>query len=259
MAHSFKEYVSNLCYNGLYDASKEYVEENWEKFNFSFAKLHHPSAPELYDATIERVYVSDMPGSEVKFDVGISLALTFTDSDSRNDEYEERTPWIKISCKGDLTKGLSDWTIINICPSYDKANISQNSLSDSLVPEISYESLDDVATGFLKQYFPEALKITGVGMPPVAVDSILLAERLNLTICKQRIDKEQAIFGQIYFSDCEVPLYNTDLQKYINTNVRAHTIIVDPDVGLLRSSGAMNNTIIHECVHWVKHSNPRKC
>lgn len=27
---SFKEYVKNKCYNGLYDAAEKYVAENWE-------------------------------------------------------------------------------------------------------------------------------------------------------------------------------------------------------------------------------------
>ena len=27
--HSFKEYVENKCYNGLYDAAEKYVAENW--------------------------------------------------------------------------------------------------------------------------------------------------------------------------------------------------------------------------------------
>ena len=35
--------------------------------------------------------------------------------------------------------------------------------------------------------------------------------------------------------------------------VKAGTIFVDPKAYFLRNLGAVNNTIIHECVHWDKH------
>jgi hypothetical protein len=35
--------------------------------------------------------------------------------------------------------------------------------------------------------------------------------------------------------------------------VKEKTILVDPDVFFMRNLGCMNNTIIHECVHWDKH------
>ena len=37
----------------------------------------------------------------------------------------------------------------------------------------------------------------------------------------------------------------------VETHIEAQTIVVDPEMFQLRNLGSVNNTIIHECVHWV--------
>jgi hypothetical protein len=39
----------------------------------------------------------------------------------------------------------------------------------------------------------------------------------------------------------------------VQTHVYARTIIVDPKAYFLRNLGSVNNTIVHECVHWDQH------
>ena len=39
----------------------------------------------------------------------------------------------------------------------------------------------------------------------------------------------------------------------VQTRVNARTIIVDPKAYFLRNLGSVNNTIVHECVHWDQH------
>jgi len=57
----------------------------------------------------------------------------------------------------------------------------------------------------------------------------------------------------MYFSDCEVPYYDNESWAYKTMEVSRGTILVDPNVFFMRSVGSMNNTIIHECVHWDLH------
>lgn len=38
--HSFAEYVKDKCYNGLYKAAEEYVNENWEPLNLYTRNVH---------------------------------------------------------------------------------------------------------------------------------------------------------------------------------------------------------------------------
>ena len=51
--------------------------------------------------------------------------------------------------------------------------------------------------------------------------------------------------GSQYF-DNEKCCYNT-------VNVKSGTILADPEIFFLRTLGSWNNTVIHECVHWLKH------
>lgn len=251
---SFKEFVKDNCYNGLYAAAEKYVSDNWESFDLYTRKIHRIGSVEMIDGRIERVYVEDRPGMRVAFDVGFEIDLDISEGDYHYDESEEKSIWIRIPCEGDLSCGLADWTVdeerIKL---YNPGKTPVNSLSDALVPFIPYDQLDKEATQFLKDNYPEALKITPRGEPPVFVDPQKIAAKLGLTVEMKRIREDTSVFGQLYFSDTEADLYNAELGENVPTHVDGKTILVDPKMFLLRNLGSVNNTIIHECVHWVKH------
>lgn len=48
-------------------------------------------------------------------------------------------------------------------------------------------------------------------------------------------------------------MYDSNIQSNVTMQIEGKTIVVDPYMYLLRNLGSVNNTIIHECVHWVKH------
>ena len=251
---SFKEFVKDKCYNGLYAAAEKYVSDNWESFDLYTRKIHRIGSVEMTDGRIERVYVEDRPGMKVAFDVGFEVDLDIHEGDYHYDESEEKSIWIRIPCEGDLSCGLDDWTVDeDRIKLYSPERAPANSLSDALVPYIPYDQLDKEATQFLKDNYPEALKITPHGAPPVFVDPQKIAAKLGLTVEMKRIKEDASVFGQLYFSDTEADLYNANLGENVPTHVDGKTILVDPKMFLLRNLGSVNNTIIHECVHWVKH------
>ena len=251
---SFKEFVKDKCYNGLYAAAEKYVSDNWESIDLYTRKIHSIGSVEMTDGRIERVYVEDRPGMKVAFDVGFEVDLDIHEGDYHYDESEEKSIWIRIPCEGDLSCGLDDWTVDeDRIKLYSPERAPANSLSDALVPYIPYDQLDKEATQFLKDNYPEALKITPHGEPPVFVDPQKIAAKLGLTVEMKRIKEDASVFGQLYFSDTEADLYNADLGENVPTHVDGKTILVDPKMFLLRNLGSVNNTIIHECVHWVKH------
>ncbi len=251
---SFKEFVKDKCYNGLYAAAEKYVSDNWESFDLYTRKIHRIGSVEMTDGRIERVYVEDRPGMKVAFDVGFEVDLDIHEGDYHYDESEEKSIWIRIPCEGDLSCGLDDWTVDeDRIKLYSPERAPTNSLSDALVPYIPYDQLDKEATQFLKDNYPEALKITPHGESPVFVDPQKIAAKLGLTVEMKRIKEDASVFGQLYFSDTEADLYNADLGENVPTHVDGKTILVDPKMFLLRNLGSVNNTIIHECVHWVKH------
>lgn len=69
----------------------------------------------------------------------------------------------------------------------------------------------------------------------------------------REITKDFSVFGQIYFHDCDVEFYDEDRDEMVKNHVDAGTVFVDPKAYFLRNLGAVNNTIVHECVHWDKH------
>lgn len=249
---SFADYVKRKCYNGLFSAAENYIRENAGSLDFRTSRVHRVGDVELQDATIERVYVSDLPGMKVAFDVGLELEVLIKEDDYHYDETDVKYPWIRVSCEGDLSKALDDWRITNVEP-FDKKNVPFNSLSDALVPYIKHDDLEKAATLFLKEFYPEALEITKRGIPPVWVDPAVLAERLDLKIMSQRIREDASVFGQLYFVDTDAEMFDANAGESKMIHIEGQTIVVDPRNFLLRSLGSYNNTIIHECVHWAKH------
>lgn len=249
---SFADYVKRKCYNGLFSAAEDYIRENADCMDFRTYRVHRMGAIELQDATIQRVYVSDLPNMQLAFDVGLELEVVIKEDDYHYDETDVTYPWIRISCRGDLSKALDDWKITNIEP-FDKKDAPFNSLSDALVPYIKHDGLETAATLFLKEFYPEALEITKRGNPPVWVDPEVLADRLGLKIISQRIREDASVFGQLYFVDTDAEMFDENARENKLVRIEGQTIVVDPMNFLLRSLGSYNNTIIHECVHWVKH------
>jgi len=50
---SFKEYVENKCYDGLYDAAEKNVAENWESLDLRTRGVHRIGAVEVVDGRIQ--------------------------------------------------------------------------------------------------------------------------------------------------------------------------------------------------------------
>lgn len=249
---SFAEFIKAKCYNTLYETAEEFVQENQDSLNLYSRKLHKIGDVDLVDATIQRVYVRDLPDMRVAFDVAFEVELELHEADYHYDDMDSCSKWLRICCVGDLACGLDDWTVesVNL---YNPQKSSLNSLSDALVPYIPYDQLETVATQFLKEYYPEALKITPIGEPPVWVDPNILTKRLELNVRTQRIREDASIFGQLYFVDTDAEIFDVNAGKNKTVHIDGRTIVVDPAMYLLRNLGSVNNTIIHECVHWVKH------
>jgi hypothetical protein len=52
---SFAEFVKDKCYNGLYQTTEKYVNENWESMNLYTRNVHRIGYAEMIDATVETV------------------------------------------------------------------------------------------------------------------------------------------------------------------------------------------------------------
>lgn len=84
-------------------------------------------------------------------------------------------------CRGALDKSLDDFGILWVSKYNDKSRV-KDPINDSLVPIIPYEKLSDVATEFLREHYPSALRDPMRGQDPVWIDSTELAKRMGLTV-----------------------------------------------------------------------------
>lgn len=251
-SRSFTEYVKKTFDNQFWTVAEEYLRKNFDTLDVRLYKIHKAGEPEIADVQVEHVWVDNLPQMEIQFDVALSVIFEIPEADYHYDDSEEKKIWIMVRCRGDLACNLQDFEIYDVS-SYNGKNRAKNPMDDSLVPYIPYEKLEEVATAFLKEYYPEALKITLRGQPPVWVDPNVLAERLGLTIKSQRISEDASVFGQIYFVDTDAEMYDANTKCNVTVHIDGKTIVVDPKMYLLRSLGSVNNTIVHECVHWVEH------
>ena len=243
---SFKDYVADRFYNEVFAAIQSYTADNYDDLDLRLYRVRNIGGIELSDIEVKFVSVNDLPDMKIEFDVVVEAELEVRESDYHYDESENCRQWFILKCTGDLDCNLDDFTISSVTE-YTSKNKQPKPMSDSLVPIIYKEQLESVATDFLRRHYPEALKT------PMAIEPQVLAEKMGLTVEMREITKDFSVFGQLYFHDCDAVFYDEDSDEMVQTHVDARTIIVDPKAFFLRNLGSVNNTIVHECVHWELH------
>lgn len=245
--NSFRNVIEDVFYDDIFNELSKYVEDNPDKMDSSSHCVESPDEATLSDFQVKLVDITDSEDNEIRFDVVVSAEIEIAETVKRNRETDGIEQWFRISCSAELEDGLQNFTISDIHVYNKYRNNKRNHLSEYLVPIIYKEQLDDVAEEFLAKYYPEALK------EPMAVPTREVAKRMGLNIQEVPITKTCSVFGQTYFSDCEMKYYDHEARVYKPLAVKRGTILVDPDVYFMRNVGSMNNTIIHECVHWDLH------
>ena len=243
---SFKNYIANRFFNELYDAVASYLEQNHRDLDVSSQLVRIIDKAELSDIDIKSVFVNNLPGMKIAFDVLLEADFEISEVDRHTDRYDQKRRWFKISCTGDLSCNLDDFAVTST-EEYNYRGKQDSPMSDSLVPIIHKDHLESVARAFLEEYYKEAL------YEPMAIDPTVLAERMGLSIQLKHITSDFSTFGQVFFADCETDYYDKDAASFKKIQVKSGTILVDPDAYFFRNLGSVNNTIIHECVHWDKH------
>ena len=243
---SFKEYIANRYYNELFSAVSDFLRDNCANLNVSSRSVRTVDNAELSDINVKHAYVDNLPGMKIAFDILLEAEFEISEVDRHTDRFDEKREWFKLSCSGDLSHNLGDFTISHI-EEYNIRNQQLNPLSDSLVPIIKKEQLETVARSFLELYYPEAI------YAPTPIDPLVLTQRMGISFQLRHITSDFSTFGQIFFADCEAEYYDKKTGSSKTIPVTKGTIFVDPDAYFLRNLGSVNNTIVHECVHWDKH------
>jgi len=244
--HSFKDYVADHFYSEFFDAIRDYIGEDINRLGLRLSRVRTIGDWELTDITVQSVSVDDRPGMGIQFEAIIDAEFCVREADYHYDEDEEVHQWFLIICEGNLERDLGDVQITKTVV-YDRKNARTAPLSDSLVPILYSNQMETVAVDFLKRYYPEALRT------PMPVDPIELSKKMGLRVELRQITEDFSVFGQIFFCDTTAEVYNSKTESMELTEIQGKTIVVDPQNFFLRNLGSVNNTIIHECVHWDKH------
>ena len=242
---SFTDYVADRFDSELYNGVQSFISENYSMLQLRLSKIQSIESIEASDTKVKFIKINDLPVMGIEFDVVIEADLGVEDRDYRI-ESENCSQWFILKCVGSLDHGLEDFKIINVSEYLNKSK-QQNPMSDSLVPIIRSEDLEPMATDFLQRYYPQALK------SPIYLDHHKLADNMGLNVKVQEITKDLSVFWQMYFHDCYTELYDETTDESVEVKVESGTIIVDPKTYFLCNLGSVNNTIVHECVHWDKH------
>lgn len=155
-SHSFKEHVADVFDSQFWEVAESFLRDDFDSLGLEFYKLRRPGEPEINEVKVEHVWADSLSDVRIQFDVALSVNITVPDADYHYDEYEEKTFWLMVRCKGSLDLQLKDFEIFDV-DQYNGKNRAKDPLDDSLVPYIGHESLEKTATDFLKAYYPEAL------------------------------------------------------------------------------------------------------
>lgn len=240
--------IEEQCIEDIIDITEKYMTENISEFGEYSYLVDDPEEIELISTDIKFVGVSKVERD--KFDLKVkveTIAFTAMKLSTGELESDEINPTFIISMTGFLKDRNFEFSIDKIEIGDEILWNKENAISPYLVPYIYINDMDDLAEEFLTEYYPEALE----KMAPV--DPILVVKRMGLELKEARITQTGSIFGQIFFEDGTSSYYNPETDSYEREYIDSGTILYDPEIFFMRSLGSVNNTIIHECLHWFLH------
>ena len=235
-------------YGGVIElAVSEYIDVNFPYLDIGTFHIPRPEEALLMELDLNRVIAYDAPENKIEFDVILTAYIDICRYSRDEQEIDETSEWLRVSCEVWLDDGFYGFAINGIEVYNYKQNKRRGLLTDTLVPVIYADELEKNAEAILREFYPEALRT------PQKIDVRLLAERMELVIEDIHLTRNGAVFGGIIFNDSPVDYFDFEYNCWENFDARAGTILADPEVHFLRSLGCWNNTVAHECVHWVRH------
>lgn len=245
---TFVSIVRKILFDEIEKAVSEYVEENFTKLELQSWRIKRVDEAFVQGTSLHRVIAYDSLDDTLSFDAVVITDIAIFQNKVHSQAIEDETQkWFRVSCDVDVGDDFHNLRIKEI----DEYNHSENDLrkmlDDSLVPFIHTVDLDKHAEAILQYVYPEALA------EPTKIDVRLFAKRLGLDIEERRLSRNGTIFGQMIFHDATVEYFDLERRRFNTFEAKGGTIFADPEIYFLRSIGSWNNTVIHECVHWLKH------
>lgn len=244
---SFAAYVEDVFYDSFHSRLKSYIYQNKDRMNLSSFTVPNPSYTGLDDFHVMGITFHESDNDKIDFQAAVQADIEISGRSRRDYDSDMIERWFCVSCSATLRNGLNNFRINYISGySFDRFK-AEDALTKYLVPYVYAKDLDKHAEKFLQKYCPQALE-----KPiPLPIDEIIT--KMGLKVFYAPLS--DGVFGQTYFNASTVDIYTSlESREVQSMEIQAGTILVNPDVVFMRNIGSRNNTIIHECVHWDKHS-----
>ena len=243
---TFAAYLEDVYYNQIFSKIKSYIFNNKGRLDLSTSSVPDPSYVELSDFKIMGVNFHESDTDRIECKVTVRAEIEISGRGRRDYESDSTECWISIPLSATLRNGLQQVSI-GYASEYSRELFqAEDALTKYLVPYIYAKDLDKHAERFLEKYCPRALE------EPMPLPIKEIVENMGLTVYHAPLP--DGIFGRTYFNDATVEVYeNKACTETAEAAICPGTILVNPDVFFMRNIGSVNNTVIHECVHWDKH------
>ena len=259
---ALNSYIWSNCIDEIADAIENIALLRAEELDFGKGSKEQLAYAELRSIRLERTPVIAVDEDTVYFRSEIFCEFQLHAIGGAPDEEEEKLFW--ISCKLTLLPDGHRLKVLQVNPMvegehtrkpmYPLPDFPGVSANQNLLPDLSgmnddahKESLEKEAERFLMQYCREALE------QPQVVPIRQIAEEkmsINLVVDKSLSD-DLSIFGETVFMDSDVDVLSDGEPEQLHC--KAGTILLDPDVLMMRNMGSYNFTMAHEVYHWYAH------
>lgn len=259
---ALNSYIWNKCIGEIADKIENVALLRAEELDFGKVSKEQLACAELRSIRLERTPVIAVDEDTVYFRSEIFCEFQLHAIGGVPDNAEGKFFW--VSCKLTLLPNGHHLEVLQVnpmvngeytreplypLPDFPGVPANQNLLPDlSGMDDAAYkESLEKEAERFLFQYCREALE------QPQAVPIRQIAEEkmgISLIVDKSLSD-DLSVFGETVFADSDVDVL-TDGEP-MPLHCKAGTILLDPDVLMMRNMGSYNFTLAHEVYHWYAH------
>lgn len=217
---------------------------------------------ELRSIRLERTPVIAVDADTVYFRSEIFCEFQLHAIGGAPDEEEGKSFW--VSCKLTMLPVGHRLEVLQVNPMvngeymreplYPLPEFPGVSANQNLLPDLSgmddaahKESLEKEAERFLMQYCREALE-----QPQVVPIRQIAEEKMGINlIVDKSLSDDLSIFGETVFVDSDVGVLTDGEPEQLHC--KAGTILLEPDVLMVRTMGSYNFTLAHEVYHWYAH------
>ena len=175
----------------------------------------------------------------------IVYANVYFDCTIKESGCQSKSPYV-VDCYLDMRDCFSQLWIRCISPNWPTYQV-EKAIPDTLIPDLPKAQLEAAATRILRELYPAALR-NAIPVPASAI-----ARKLGLSVQYACIDTDGEVLGKIFFEDSTTAVQDVPGGMNRILNVARGTILVNHRPDSRYDSRIYNNTIVHECVHWMLH------